>query len=171
MCEYVFTSMCMYMCMFIMYIHFFFRELLAKHLPTHTVSNLPATPGHSLGPGLGDTGRLSLSILHFPKLQSSEMWKEAPPTRPPPCAPFHLGRLFSPFLLLPILAQTPVSRRQPWKVNHGAMEVLLWARHWARALPACSCPETLAAKRQFWRDYWHIWPSGLSGDPSQPHGG
>lgn len=126
---------------------FFLRELLAKHLPAHSVSSLPAIPGHSPGPDLGDTDRLSLSILHCPKLQSSEMWKEAPC----PSAPFHSGRLFSPFLLSPILAQTPVSRWQPSKVNHRAMEILLPGMALSQnPLPACSCPETLAAKRQLW---------------------
>lgn len=97
MCVYIFTSMHMYMCVFIMYIHFFFfRELLAKHLPAHTVSNLPATPGHSPGPGLGDTGRLSLSFLHFPKLQSSEMWKEAPPAPLPHAFVLHFIQEDSP---------------------------------------------------------------------------
>lgn len=44
-----------------------------------------------------------------------------------------------------------------------------WLWHWTRALPACSCPGTLAARSQLWYDYWHTWPSGLSGGPFQPH--
>lgn len=74
MCVYIFTSM--HMCVFIMYIHiFFFRELLAKHLPAHTVSKLPATPGHAPGPGLGDTGRRSSPSFTFQSYKAQRCGK------------------------------------------------------------------------------------------------
>lgn len=62
--------MYIYTCAYIgMYVYlycmniFFFRELIAKHLPSYPVSNLSATPAHFLGPGLCGSGILSSSAF------------------------------------------------------------------------------------------------------------
>lgn len=94
---------------------------------------------------------LSLPNLHFPNLQASAMWLAAPP---PPSSPSFVPlrtSFFQPILLLPILDHTPVSRHQPWIVNHSAMEILFPGLVLAWALPAHSCPETLSAGSQLWQ--------------------
>lgn len=140
----------LYVCVYTVCTHFSENWLLSFHQHT-TASDLLAAPAHSPGPGLRGTDRRSLPILHFPKLQTSEMWNRGLSTSILPYHLFHSERLTSVHF-----SSHPSWLRSQFPHSTAEQSVLVpqkvcsWAWHWARATPTCSCPKTLAARSQLW---------------------
>lgn len=161
-----------YLCVYNVYTHFFSPESCLLSIYLHTLSPsflLPQGTPQALALGTLADVPLHPSLSKAAKLRDVERGPSSS-SLPCPCALFR--KTLQSIFPLTHPGSNPSFQTAALKSQSRSHGNSIPGRGTEPepCLPALA-QRPLQLKDSFGTDYWHTWPSGLSGDPSQPHGG